>query len=90
MVAPWLTCTGRAFDALTAQPLPDPAGQPCGNTFARQRYERQARYELRARMQGWRLGPADTTPRHVMCRTCSRPDATTAGLCRDLDRSTKR
>jgi hypothetical protein len=70
-----LACNGREFDR-DGQPVEGSAGQPHGLQFSpRSRYERQARYDLRARMAGWRLGPIrpDGT-RDVMCPACGKPD----------------
>lgn len=86
---PPLTCTGREFDR-DGKPMPGKAGQPCGRTYPRKRRERQGRYELRARVDGWRIGPASDNPRHVMCSQCGRPDNATADEWRDLRRSVHR
>lgn len=76
MTTPTLVCTGREYDG-RGRPV-DPDAPPCGRQYPRRRYEREASYHLRARVDGWAIGPADTTPRHVMCPACRRPGMTPA------------
>jgi hypothetical protein len=83
---PPLTCTGRTYDARTAKPVWGRAGRPCGQEFPRDKRERDAPYETRARAAGWRLGPPaeDHTERHVMCPSCAKPDPKTTTALKEL------
>lgn len=46
-----------------------------------------AEQDQEARSKGWRIGPTQPDgTRHAMCRSCARPDPTTAALCRDLEK----
>ncbi|MBM0235922.1 hypothetical protein JNW88_00270 [Micromonospora sp. ATA32] len=96
-----MRCTGRALDGrgraageqcgrtFTAKPRTVIAGDgdPRFDVWG-VRPPTPTEQDTDARAAGWRIGPtnADGT-RHAMCPRCSRPDPTTAALCRDLDRS---
>ena len=61
---PQLVCNGRAVDADNR-----PMGRPCGAELLAAKRETRAVFEQRARVSGWRLGPAGPD-RHVMCPRC--------------------
>lgn len=65
-----LVCTGRRWDPRTARAV----SSRCGLELKPEPEETQTAFELRARVAGWRLGPANREPRHVMCPGCGRAE----------------
>lgn len=67
-----LVCNGRRWDDHTATAL----SAKCGVTLKPQPEETQKAMELRARVEGWRLGPVVAEgERHVMCPRCGASSA---------------
>lgn len=100
---PPVRCTGRALDkdgrpdgdecgrTFTGKPRNVVAGggDPRFDAWGT-RPPTAAEQDAEARGHGWRLGPVQPDGgRHAMCPRCAKPDATTAAICRELDRSTK-